>query len=773
MADFQPRRPALVAALVFIAAGLTLFWPILTGQFLAGPVSDMYVAGYGFRLFGAEHFRAYGEIPQWNPYIFGGMPFIAAMHGDVFYPTAWLRWVLPVDTAINLGLALHIVLAGCTMYAFLRALGVSWGGALAGGLSWELSGIVAGLVAPGHDGKLFVAAITPLLFLAVLRAVRDRRLSAIGMIAISVGLSLHGHPQLSYYLLFAAGLWGVWLVFLAPQRPAAPERLRLILGALAGVALGFGLYAIQAMPFYEYIPFSPRSEGGQSGGWDYATAYSLPISELFSLVMPEFNGIQQDYWGPNPLKHHTEYFGLFPLALAILGLADRKRRPVILALGAIGLLFLLIALGRHTPFYRLWYEVMPMMKKVRAPGMAYFLVAFPLAAFAGFGAERLLNGEVTFRKALIPVAVLGSLGLLGVLGVLQSVAQAIALPERIDAAIQNGPAIREGGLRLLALTALALGVIWAVGIGQLRAAGAAAAIAFVVVADLWSVERRFFQFQPPASVTYGDDEVTSAVAKTPLPYRLLNANVYHGSWLMAHRIPELLGYHGNELRFFDELLGGKNVWQHLGIPTVWNLYAVRYLVTPQPIDARGWKPVVGPVPSSSGLPAYLYEMEVPPSWVNVLPAAAKVPEDQLVPTLLDQRFPADRVVLFPDTASVTPAAIGDTVPAPSPVQATLTDWRPGRMTIGLAGQAASPQWLVVSENWYPDWRARVDGREIPTHRGQFALITVELPPGAREVTLEFRSGAYATGRMVTLISLALALGLLVIPAIRERRRAHA
>ena len=69
-------------------------------------------------------FRQTGHIPEWNPYLFGGLPYIAAMHGDIFYPTAWLRWFLPIDTAMNLGFFSHIVLAGVTMYAFLRALRV-------------------------------------------------------------------------------------------------------------------------------------------------------------------------------------------------------------------------------------------------------------------------------------------------------------------------------------------------------------------------------------------------------------------------------------------------------------------------------------------------------------------------------------------------------------------------------------------------------------------------------------------------------------------------
>ena len=54
---WEPPRPAVVAALVFVLAALTLCWPMLGGAFLVSPQSDQYVAGYAFRFFGAEFFR--------------------------------------------------------------------------------------------------------------------------------------------------------------------------------------------------------------------------------------------------------------------------------------------------------------------------------------------------------------------------------------------------------------------------------------------------------------------------------------------------------------------------------------------------------------------------------------------------------------------------------------------------------------------------------------------------------------------------------------------
>jgi hypothetical protein len=168
VADADPRRPLLLALAVFVLAALTLCWPMLDGQFLAGEWSDQFEAGYSFRHFAAQFFREHGRIPLWNPYLFGGLPFVGAAHGDIFYPTAALRWILPTYVGMNLGFALHIVVAGLTMYGFLRGLRLGWKAAVLGGLAYELSGMVASQVHPGHDGKLFVAAMAPLLLLAIL-----------------------------------------------------------------------------------------------------------------------------------------------------------------------------------------------------------------------------------------------------------------------------------------------------------------------------------------------------------------------------------------------------------------------------------------------------------------------------------------------------------------------------------------------------------------------------------------------------------------------------
>ena len=755
----EPRWPAALAGLVFALTTLTLMWPMLGGLIVLG--DDQLIAGYAFRSFGAEFFRATGSVPQWNPYLFGGLPFIAAQHGDIFYPTAWLRWLMPTDVAMSLGYAIHLLLAGWFMWLFLRALRVRWGAAVIGGVGYQLSGIVASMMRPGHDGKMFVSALTPLLFYALLRSVRGGAWWAHGLVALTVGLAmLTPHHQMTYYLLVAAGVWTLWLGFFDPERRSDLKWPVALAAALGAVLLGIAIAAINVVPFLEYIPFSPRSEGGPSGGWEYATAYSLPPVEVFTAILPQFNGIHDTYWGPNFFKLHSEYLGAVVIILAVFGWRDPERRRLVWGLTAIAILFLLVSFGGHTPFYRLWYEVMPMMKKVRAPGMAFFLVAFPVGVLAGLGAERLLARRVTGRAVLVATGVVATFALLGSLGVLQNVAYSLADPQQGQRVALNEPELRSGSLRLLVIALLAMAVLWAVATDRIRGWVAVAAMVVITAGDLWSMDRRYVEFIPGAEVTFREDPVIAALRAAPKPYRVLDVPfgqfggpVYPGSVLMSYEIPSVLGYHGNELRYYDELMGGKGVWQYVLTPNVLDLVAARYVILRQSQPLPGWHEVVSTDNAAFQGPAVLFERDTAPAYARVLSAAAKIPDNQVVPTLIDPGFPIDRLALYSDTASVTPAPLGQGVPEPSPVNATVTDWAPGSMRVSLSPAPADTSYLVVSENWYPAWQAEIDGQPAPVLRANHTFLSVVIPPGSSDVLFRFDSESYATGRLITIVAL--------------------
>ena len=87
--DYTPRQTWLVALAIFTVAALTLCWPMFQGKFLAGPHSDQFMAGYSFRHFAAEYFKANGKLPLWNPYLFSGMPLHGAAQAGLLFPLNW------------------------------------------------------------------------------------------------------------------------------------------------------------------------------------------------------------------------------------------------------------------------------------------------------------------------------------------------------------------------------------------------------------------------------------------------------------------------------------------------------------------------------------------------------------------------------------------------------------------------------------------------------------------------------------------------------------
>jgi len=772
--ELEPRRGLLIASLVFVAAVLTLCWPMLSGQVLAG--SDYYLAGWAFRNFGAEYWREHHAIPLWNPYIFSGIPYVAGMHGDIFYPTAWLRYFLPLDLATNLTFAGHIVLAGISMYALLRRLGLSWTAAVAGGLAYELTGIVSSMASPGHDGKLFVSALAPFVLLGLLKGIRDSKKSGYAAAALAIGLAFHGHPQSSSYLLVAAAVWTAFLVFGHPAGPRGAERWRALGWTGGAVVVGIGIYAIQLLPALAYVPYSPRADGGPSTGWEYMTGYALPPAELFTTFLPQLNGIRDAYAGANYFKDHSEYLGVVVILLAICGLGGQRGRRERMALGAVGILFLLVALGPHTPFYRLWYEFVPMMQKVRAPGMAFFLVALPVCVFAGFGVDRIRRGEVSLRRIGIGAGVFALLGILGAVGGLDGVAQTIAAPQLLENAIRHAPDLHAGALRLLLVAVAGGAVLLAIRSVRLRGAAAAAALLLVVGGDLWSVDRRFFDFYGTAKSRFGDDDITTALRKTPLPYRVWEPKaeygpleVYRGSWLMGRDIPQLLGYHGNELNYFDETLGGKNLWKQQVNLGLLQLFAVRYAVVNDTVHIPGFHRVLGPVRTTPGGPGYLFEADSAPPYVRLMAAAVKAPDAQVAEVVANLRFPVLAVAIYADSENVAPTAVeGGALPAPAAASARIAAWEPGKISVSIEGRDERPLYLVVAENWYKDWRATVDGAPVPALRAQHTLLSVVVPPGAKQVAFEFRSPEYVRGRLITLLSLAIVAGVFLVPRFRRR-----
>jgi hypothetical protein len=66
--------------------------------------------------------------------------------------------------------------------------------------------------------------------------------------------------------------------------------------------------------------------------------------------------------------------------------------------------------------------------------------------------------------------------------------------------------------------------------------------------------------------------------------------------------------------------------------------------------------------------------------------------------------------------------------------------------------------LVLTEGYYHDWKAQVDGKSARLWRANYAFEAVEVPAGHHEVVLVYQDEAFQVGLVVSLFSLALCVG---------------
>jgi hypothetical protein len=572
----------------------------------------------------------------------------------------------------------------------------------------------------------------------------------------------------------AAGFFWAFLVFASDERPAVPWwRSALLFGLALGVA--FGVAAIQLVPFQEYLAYAARGAAKASADrWGYATSWAMPPEELFNVVWPAFSGTLDQYWGRNFFKLHSEYLGVVALVLATFApfLRDKRRLAwFFVFLGGYGILF---ALGGHTPFYRIPYALLPGIKLTRAPSMIFFLTAFSTAALAAFGTQALLTAAPGTPKTPLWwwIGGTGVAALLAFAGAFQGIMRGLADPQRLSAVTANYPAFEMDVVRVLALT-LTAAALCAFRLSN-RIAGArwSLLIGGLVLFDLWTVERRYIKFSPPARESFAPDAVVRTLHADSGLYRVLSLNEYQGleNYFMSQHIRSVLGYHGNELHRYDELLGGKNEWRNIGSPNVLKLLAVRYVVLSQPVQTPALSAVgSGPLTTVDGQSAYVYRVTDPVPYAFMVGEALQWRDSEAVATLLDPRFDLRRMLLVaPDQHTGLATLDRHEVPPPVTTPVAVRELRPGAFRFDLGAPRAEPAYLFISENYHPAWHAEVDGRPVRVVRAQYCLMAVPLPAGARSVQLAFSSPALRQGEIVTGVVLLLVLVTIGMDVVRRR-----
>lgn len=749
----EPVRGRL-ALLLLALLPLGLFWAGLAGgQVLWG--GDAEALGLPFGMATRRALQA-GAWPHWLPELMGGLPSLAGTNTDFLYPSVLLMHLagLPLKAMPGLDAALHVGLAGLGLYGLARSLGASPAGSLLGGAAFALSGSQLSILFAGHANNVRAIALIPWAFWAAQAAWASGRWGPWGLAGLVLGLqNLALGMQISAYTgLGLAGFaaWSAW-----KDGGGRARWLRALGGLGLTAGLGFLLAAPQLLPSLEYKPHSWR----EGFGYEQFTSWSFHPKEALAWVVPGFFGWREPtYHGAWPFSLTTEYFGLLPWVLAAAALLPGawrgQPRPAQAPLGRriegflllLALFAFLSALGGHFPLHHLYYRL-PVFNGFRSWTRFLALLTVALCVLAALGWDRLQRpdgqGAAARRGALAAAGLALLLALLALGLAPSSVARSSqALAQKLgpggpSQALQlaQASAYKAGMLALLLLAAF---TAW----DRLRGGGRWLALGglALLVADAGEVARRYVAFKPAAQVLpkpAGLERLPDPAG--PEPYRLWDPQ---GAWpqnaAAAYGYEQWQGYHGMQmaapLRLQQALQERQLDWLALG--------NVRYVVLAR---AQALPPDWKPVPGQAG--PLLYEN--PGAWprARLLGQARGVDSDAQALELLRQGAPLE------------PALVRG---APDLPQGPLQGWarfvRRAPHRLELSVQASRPALLLLSQTWYPAWRARVDGRDAPllsAYGG--ALSAVAVPAGGHRVELWYEPTALRRGlALAALGALALA-----------------
>src|SRR5262245_47651877 len=139
----QPSAGVLLAPYLLLSfLGLVFFWPLVTHptQILYSDHSDFVIEHVPAKQFLVESWRETGQLPQWCPYNFGGMPFLHDTQVAPFYPPHAVLFLVPeslIGPLLSWLTVAHVMVAGWGMYAYARRRGLATAGALVAAIGFR------------------------------------------------------------------------------------------------------------------------------------------------------------------------------------------------------------------------------------------------------------------------------------------------------------------------------------------------------------------------------------------------------------------------------------------------------------------------------------------------------------------------------------------------------------------------------------------------------------------------------------------------------------
>ena len=765
-------KSELICPLLLIGFTIFLFRDALFGgELLFG--SDFVGCYQGLKQFLHDEVSRNHSIPYWNPYLFGGMPFWAHFESTIFYPLDILFWFMSPEKAFGYTMFIHLTLAGLFMYLFARSLRLGQAAAFVSGIVFSCNGFVMATLWDGQMFRVQAYIWLPLILFFLNRAlILERPIRHSSLAGLFWGIQiLSGSPQDALYTLMASFLFLV--CNFQPQQARQFISWRAPAVFLCLFVFGVSVAAIQLVPAFEFIRLSVRAV---FDSYDLVTLGSYPPQGIITAILPHFFGnyAKGNYWVsgvPWTVPLYNLYVGILPLILlSFMHFRKAMDKRIVVFGGILATLSFFLALGYHTPLYRLLYHL-PGVDRIRAPAKIIYLWVFGMSLLAGKGMNDLLKRD---RRSLFwPVMSVSFVGIglaalmamfrlenRSILTVFSPFILETAIPAKMpDALLLITSQFHH--LCLMVFLALLIMLLWMR--GMIRSVLLfTVLLSLLLMIDLFSANR-----DSPRYDTEGYQ--WARIAKENLDRNLSEDT----SVFRVGSLPNSMGPN------FEMLLGYQTVAGYNP------LYLYRYyeyirafskdLLEPgdvyffyTPAGRRVFMDLLNVKYEISHNERIIRKRSTPLPRAFLVPDCRTLKEQEVLPAMASSGYNPRTEVFFAEGEYRGQCPSEKPGPRSSPASADdvrITFYGPDEMLLEI--HSPWDGFLFLSEVYYPGWKAVVDGLKVPVMRGNYLFRVIQIRKGRHIVKLVFDPDSIKVGIWITIASL---LGCFFTAAIHFFRR---
>ena len=673
-----------------------------------------------------------GMIPWWNPYQFSGNPLAANMQSAAFTPFNLLFSLFSFVDGWSLFILLQPLCAGYFMFLYLRTLRLSASAALFGALSFMFCGFITVWMAYGTLGYAFL--YLPLLLFTIEKIIHRPNLWFSLLLPISVVFSVvSGHMQTSLYVI---GCGFVYLLF----QVGMTRQIRAFFWGVAGFATGILISLIQILPTAELYRESVRSVLFQKGE-------IIPIQYLITFIAPDFFGnpvTRNDWFG-----HYAEwagFAGVVPFLFASLAVFTIRKNKHVLFFTTLFVFSILTAYGSGLSdvIVNLHIPVISTSSFSRIIALASFAVAVLGAIGFDEWSER-----KRFNKKTIILLCVGFGVIVAGIWIMLSTGKVMGLTH------QEGFDVVHIARRNFVLPTMLVGITAVVLIGSTLAQARFLKIGMVILIvltafDMYRFASKWMPFEEKRYV-YPNLPVLFHLEENAAQMRVLSTmgneafTVFKLTGIEGYD-PLYISRYGRFVRAADygmaeeaERSVVKLVRSGTYAKKLIDFLGVGYIVHSTGDGRNLWTFPFWQYPESFHEPVWsddtyeIYKNESAYQRAFMVHEVIEVPgEDRAIETFYSSSFDPKTTVILSDEFSDNPSTVCAEIHTDRVV---FISYQPN--TIVLSVDTGCDGFLVLTDAFYPGWKAVVDGKIAQIHQADVAFRAVFVPQGTHTIQFKY------------------------------------